>query len=207
MSSIDDTKWVDAGAQFSPDYTHRYALWRVWDVALPATVWIMLNPSTANGSKSDATIRKCIGFAKRWGCGAIYVANLFSLVSKDPKVLKLLKSTDHLSKFKENLEAIESVCQWADVVQHLGDIKPPGIAIAAWSSHGEKFNLASNVNVRARLRAMGVGLHVLGLNKDRSPKHPLYVPYDMPLVSWDFIDQMSGIFPKRPLLRVRRQGY
>ena len=47
----------DNGADFSPDRKHRYSLWRIWDRSKPLVMFIGLNPSTANESDNDPTIR------------------------------------------------------------------------------------------------------------------------------------------------------
>ena len=58
-----------SGAIISACGQYRYHLWRRWDELLPTMVWVMLNPSTADATEDDPTIRRCIGFAKREGCG------------------------------------------------------------------------------------------------------------------------------------------
>ena len=78
------------GAIISKDKKHRYRLWRIWDDSLPKALFIMLNPSTADVMLDDPTIRRCIGFAKSWGYGGIYVGNIFSLRSSNPKDLKVM---------------------------------------------------------------------------------------------------------------------
>ncbi|HMJ11399.1 MAG TPA: DUF1643 domain-containing protein, partial [Polyangiaceae bacterium] len=78
-----------ASAVFSTCERFRYALARVFDPLLytPDNVLLSigLNPSTANhepGKKgNDATIRREIYFAQRWGFGALWKANLFALRS------------------------------------------------------------------------------------------------------------------------------
>jgi hypothetical protein len=57
----------EAGAAFSEDRRHRYELWRIWDRKVRKMVVIGLNPSTADETKNDPTIRRCIDFARRWG--------------------------------------------------------------------------------------------------------------------------------------------
>jgi hypothetical protein len=52
------------GAVFSDDREYRYRLWRTWDVDKPTAAFVMLNPSTADETENDPTIRRCIGFAK-----------------------------------------------------------------------------------------------------------------------------------------------
>ncbi|WP_235684234.1 DUF1643 domain-containing protein [Bacillus mycoides] len=47
---------------------HRYSLTREWDVTNEdRTLFIMLNPSTADEYQDDMTTKRCINFAKRWG--------------------------------------------------------------------------------------------------------------------------------------------
>lgn len=81
------------GAILSPCRLYRYRLWRCWGDGNARVCFVGINPSTADEREDDATIRKCIGFAKRWGFGALDLVNLFAwrdrhqdglLVSPDP---------------------------------------------------------------------------------------------------------------------------
>lgn len=75
-------------AVISPCGQYRERLTRIWDPNLPRLVWIMLNPSTADGLVDDPTVRKCIGFAMRWGYGSIEIVNLFTIRATDPRKLR-----------------------------------------------------------------------------------------------------------------------
>ncbi len=66
---------------------YRYSLTRVWNPALPRIYFVMLNPSTADATQDDPTIRKCRGFASRAGAGSLKVVNLYALRSTDPNAL------------------------------------------------------------------------------------------------------------------------
>ena len=66
--------------------TYRYTLDRDWDKG-PRALFIMLNPSTADDKVDDPTIRRCISFAKREGCGGLRVINLYSARTPSPKEL------------------------------------------------------------------------------------------------------------------------
>lgn len=57
---------------------YRYRLSRIWEPGRPVATFVMLNPSTADATNDDATIRKCMGFARRWNLGGIHVGNLFA---------------------------------------------------------------------------------------------------------------------------------
>ena len=62
---------------------YRYMLTRQWAGGHTSTgTWllpiIMLNPSTADASIDDPTIRRCAAFAKREGWHGIRVVNLFA---------------------------------------------------------------------------------------------------------------------------------
>lgn len=78
---------ISSSAIFSDNRIYRYALTRIWDKKLPSIMIIGLNPSTADESENDPTIRRCIGFAKKWGYGKLYVTNLFAYRATYPKNL------------------------------------------------------------------------------------------------------------------------
>ena len=67
---------------------YRYSLLREWDDTRHKCLFIMLNPSTADASRDDPTIRRCIAFAKREGCGGLHVVNLFAYRATDPVELR-----------------------------------------------------------------------------------------------------------------------
>lgn len=74
----------ESGAIFSADRLYRYTLTRRWD-GRPMMAWIGLNPSTADETEDDPTIRRCTGFAKAWGYGGMVMLNLFAYRATDPK--------------------------------------------------------------------------------------------------------------------------
>lgn len=44
---------------------YRYALTRTWDTRRTAVAFVMLNPSTADATTDDPTVRRCASFARR----------------------------------------------------------------------------------------------------------------------------------------------
>ena len=76
------------GATISECGLYRYSLTRVWDDVLPMCIFVMLNPSTADADIDDPTIRRCINFAKREGCGSLMVVNLFAYRATSPADMK-----------------------------------------------------------------------------------------------------------------------
>ena len=62
---------------------YRYRLDREIYPFKPAVAVIMVNPSTADATTNDATIRKLLGFGERRGWGRLIVGNLFAWRSKD----------------------------------------------------------------------------------------------------------------------------
>lgn len=137
--------------------THRYLLWRHWSPYGRVLPWIMLNPSTADAQQDDPTIRRCIDFSKRWGYGGMIVANLFAVRSPSPDAM--VRTDDPIGPGNDRVLAAISrpltmvVCAWG----RLGRCGGRGAAVLQQIRH----NLAVPM--------------CLGLNGDRSPKHPLYV--------------------------------
>ena len=74
-------------ALFSRDRRFRYRLGRRWGDGA-AVCFVLLNPSTADETREDPTIRRCIGFARSLGYGALEVVNLYAYVATDPAELR-----------------------------------------------------------------------------------------------------------------------
>jgi hypothetical protein len=137
---------------------YRYELRRVWDTTLPLLCFIMLNPSTADAMQDDATIRKCMGFARRWKYGGIIVVNLFALRSTDWR--NLLKVNDPIGFGNEDY--IRKAIIEADV-------------ICAWGTHGEIMGRGHTMEVW--LQNMNVNYFTFGRCTNGQPKHPLMLGY------------------------------
>jgi hypothetical protein len=150
---------------FSPCRKYRYMLWRSWGDDLFANrtkdgfvMFIGLNPSTADETKDDQTIRKCIGFAKRWGYLQMCMTNLFAWRDTDPMAMK--RAGHHVV----GMDNHHHLLQCASVA---------ALVVAAWGKNGKHMN--QDLTVRQYLSGIGVTLHHLGLNDDGTPKHPLYL--------------------------------
>lgn len=80
---------MNKGAIFSTDNDkkYRYSLWRIWDETKEVVLFIGLNPSLANDSEDDNTIKKLIELCKNWDFGGFYIANLFAFITPYPKEL------------------------------------------------------------------------------------------------------------------------
>jgi hypothetical protein len=161
-----------SSAIISPSGTYRYTLRR--DISLIQSterpcLFIMLNPSTADATVDDPTIRRCIGFAKREQCTSMTVVNLFALRSPDPRAL--LQHADPIGPendlhLREQLRAHER-----------------GLIIAAWGAHKQaRPRVATLRNILADLGTT-LTVHALGLTQDGHPRHPLYVEQIQPLIA------------------------
>jgi hypothetical protein len=104
---------------------HRYVLRRDFGTSGHRAIvnFIMLNPSTADDDLDDATVRRCVGFARRWGFDGLVITNLFAFRARHPKDLKALAAKEvRLAVGEENEEHIRReadaahsiVCAWGD---------------------------------------------------------------------------------------------
>lgn len=140
----------------------RYHLYRQWDEDLPEVMFIMLNPSTADGDVDDPTIRRCIGFAKSWGYGAIHVCNLYAFRATNPK--DLFRQESIIGTGDINIKTIEYYSSNCDEV------------ICAWGNHpiiSKIKKLMPNYNPLQgvdRSKLMAIQISNYG-----TPKHPLYL--------------------------------
>lgn len=148
-----------SGATFSSCAQYRYLLWRTWEPGGKSVLFLMLNPSTADAIENDPTVERCQRRAMAMGFGRVLVANIFALRSTDPQALY-----DHPEPVgQENDEAILEAARQADLV------------VCAWGTHGA--HQGRGLAVLRMLRDADIEATCLGVNKDGSPKHPLYVAY------------------------------
>lgn len=148
---------VNGSALFSPCGTWRYALTR--ELGGRRTVaFVGLNPSTADETRDDPTIRRCIGFARSWGFARLDVVNLYAFRATRPRDLWL--ADDPVGP--ENDDVLARALADADLV------------VAAWGIGARRERLADVAGLLAQRT-----LHALGVTKAGAPRHPLYVPADV----------------------------
>lgn len=157
------------GAVISPCKDYRYRLWRIWDAELPRMYWVMLNPSTADADRDDPTVKACMDFAKRANNGGIEIVNLFAYRTKSPAELK---SVGYLVG-PENDATLTAVFE---------RIEAGSRTVAAWGTHGTPERMAA---VRWMALMAAEPLFHLGLNRDGSPMHPLYVSRVRKFKRWE----------------------
>jgi hypothetical protein len=149
-------------AVISDDGRYRYTLEREWMTGEGTCLFVMLNPSTADATEDDPTIRRCIGFAQRWGYQRLTVGNLFGMRATDPA--EMLETTPRDATGSENDDWLRCLSAQADRV------------IAAWGAH--PLSVFRAPAVQALLLERHPAIHCLGTTQNGSPRHPLYVKGD-----------------------------
>lgn len=152
---------VQRGADISHCGRYRYTLWRRWGPG-HMCMFVGLNPSTADATVDDPTIRRCVAFARSWGYSGLLMTNLFAWRATDPR--DMLAADDPVGP--DNDQTLRAT--WLAA----------GITVAAWGTHG------THQGRDAHVRAMLPALHCLRLTKDGHPGHPLYLPRNLPPLAW-----------------------
>lgn len=157
-------------AYFSPCRKYRYWLSRVWDEALPLLCVIGCNPSTADEEENDPTIRKVIGFAQRLGYGGVLMLNIGAFRATDPKVWRAAS------------DPFGSENSIACLLRYISEFNIHSV-VAAWGK-------PCMDSIRGSHRAEEIkkripNLHCWGRNADRSPRHPLMLPYSTKLEAYN----------------------
>lgn len=156
-----------SGAHFSKCRGYRFSLWRIWDKDKPLVMFIGLNPSTANENESDPTITRVCQIAKNNGYGGVYMMNCFPLVSTNPDVLVEFYDT----KYHET-DDIENMRWLLEVRRKCADV------VFAWGNFKVVVERAKSI---AGYFKDAKALHI---NKNGSPKHPLYCKADSKFISF-----------------------
>jgi hypothetical protein len=162
---VDDKRTI-----LSDDRKYRYVLWRLCNADLfdssniKRIMFIGLNPSTADESINDATIRRLIDFSKRLGYHAMEMTNLFVFRATKPK--DMFSASDPVGTFNDFY--LSKVAERADTI------------VACWGSFNgieERVNTVTAILPADKLFCFGV-------NADGNPKHPLYLPKTAQLIKY-----------------------
>ncbi|MCW8886615.1 MAG: DUF1643 domain-containing protein [Motiliproteus sp.] len=149
---------------FSPCGEYRYLFKQQWDQSKPWVMFIGLNPTEIDPIKLNATLRRCIVYAKDWQYGGICMANLFAALAATPEILR----THPDPVGTDNNHWLEKLSGEA------------GLIIAAWGNDG--CYLDRGQDVRKQLN----NLHCLKINQSGEPAHPLYQPKSAKPISYRF---------------------
>jgi hypothetical protein len=156
-----------ACASFDRTRQYRWELHRRWGPGDRTVTWVMLDPSVADESADDQTLRRITAFSRHWGFDALAVVNLFSLASTSPTLLGR-----HPSPVGARTNAtIARLAGRSTAV------------VAAWGAD------------RAAATGLLPSALCLGLTADGSPRHPLYVPSATRPVP--YLPALGGVEPGR----------
>ena len=148
---------MNRSAIISKDKKYRYRLSRIWSDS-PTITYIMLNPSKADDQFDDKTIKRLIFFTKKFGFGGFYVGNLYPKITPYVNVLY-----DDLSHNKiENRRHIKFMINKSSKV------------VFAWGKTIESTPKWIHKIIEKPF--------CFGLNKNGTPKHPLYLKKNTSLI-------------------------
>ena len=127
--------------------------------------FIMLNPSTADDVFDDATIRRCVGFAKRWGFSGLVVTNLFAYRATQPTDLKALIEAGgfDVALGEGNIEHLDREAETAKCI------------VCAWGDNAEKLSVNHDIGIIGRLHHYD--LYCIRRTAKGNPAHPVRERY------------------------------
>lgn len=148
---------------------YRYRLERE-GVGEGATLVVMVNPSTADASADDATIRKLRGFGERNKWGRLMVGNLYAFRATD--VRHLASTEDPVGP--DNDAHLQSMLSEADRI------------VCAWGPIKKQPRAYQGLRWRKLVSLASRPLYCIGETAQCGhPKHPLMLSYALPIVRWE----------------------
>ncbi len=133
-------------------------------------LFVGVNPSTADATLNDATVRKWMGFCHRWGVPRFLVGNVFAYRATDVRMLASVEDP-----------------YGPEIGDHISDqISASDVLIPCWGDTGKvppQLRDAFDVMMDALVSSGKPVMH-FGLTKAGDPKHPLMLGYDTQLQPW-----------------------
>lgn len=157
-------------AIFSDCGLYRWRLERDLGRDGPIVAILGVNPSTADATLNDQTIRKDIGFGRVHGWGRLIKGNLFGFRSTDIKGLRDIAdpvgadNDEHLERIMADAELI--VVAWGPTAKLPLHLRRRWVTVAGLAKRG------------------GHKLKCFGTAQDGQPRHTLTLAYATPLVDW-----------------------
>lgn len=148
--------------RFNADRTHRFTLFRYWGDPERYLAVIGMNPSGADEATGDRTVNKCIGYAKRWGFGGLFMMNAMSVRLTDSAALHTVPEVN----LPENDWWLRQVLANA------------GRVLVGWGNPADDFARGSEVEAILRECCPLDRVVCFGKNRNGSPVHPLYQKND-----------------------------
>jgi hypothetical protein len=174
-------------AELSECGRYRYTLERAWAQLPRYVLWLMLNPSTADAAKDDATIRRCIGYARAWGYTGILVGNLYAWRSTSPRGLLYAGAAGSDPIGPENDRHVRGLVTRAELV------------VCAWGQTGPLTEARQRVLQILRPRRHGGDCphepHALKFNANGEPAHPLRLAAKLQPAHWPIWDKLADLGP------------
>lgn len=161
-----------------PEHTYRYTLERPRLAPHPRRMVVVgLNPSTADHTSNDQTIRRCIHYATRERCGALTMLNLFAYRTTYPRELAAAAAEGRHIVGPEN-----DVLFLAALARRAAEEADP-IVVCAWGSDGADY--PDRVAQVGKMLAISPEAPLcFGYTAAGQPRHPSRLANDVPLVPW-----------------------
>lgn len=156
---------------FSECRKHRFLLYRQWtdngvssagNQDIHVVHFVGLNPSVADETANDSTVKRMVGFAKRWGFNALRVTNLLSLV--ETHQAKIPADGDLFCE--ENMSFVRCA--------HVRSCK----TVFVWGAMGKVHGPGKFRRLARHVAEMVPDAWCLGYTKDWHPRHPLFLKRD-----------------------------
>lgn len=150
---------------------YRYTLARDVGMDGPRFLFLGVNPSTADATADDATVRKWVGFVKRWGGRSFSVGNAFAYRATD---VRALASVEYPIGLYNDWHIMQMAVRADVIVPCWGnsDKVPPRLR--------SRFGF-----VLSMLQGADKPIKCFGRTKSGDPMHPLMLSYSTPLQDWN----------------------
>ena len=162
---------VIGGATFSECGRYRQALTRDWTPegqAARAVLFIGMNPSVAGAEVSDPTCHRELMFARDWGFTRYLKGNMLDWRATSPKDIPPDPDT---ACSPANIPALVDMATEAELV------------VMAYGKLHKRYQPIVH-RIIGEMQTLSKPVNCLGLNKDGSAKHPLYLRKDTKLMTF-----------------------